>query len=80
VKALEILKAYLWNRENEKILMYPVSGIKEAIEELEDAESYFEGINTVSCKSCKHHLSDNGNFPLSCMECSLFYGNKWESK
>ena len=48
---------------------------------LKDAESYFDDINTVSCKSCKYHLSDNGNFPLEpCCECSLFYGNKWESK
>jgi hypothetical protein len=48
---------------------------------LKDAESYFDDINTVNCKSCKHHLSDNGNFPLEpCCECGLFYGNKWESK
>jgi hypothetical protein len=87
MEALEILKAYLWNRENEKILMYPVSRVKQAIDELQelklklkDAESYVEGINNVSCKSCKHHLSDNEKFPLSCMECSLFYGNKWEAK
>lgn len=33
------------------------------------------------CKQCKHHLSENGNFPLEpCSECSLFYSNKWESK
>jgi len=47
--------------------------IKQAIKELEDLEN-------ISCESCKYHLSDKGNYPLGCSECSLFYANKWESK
>ena len=31
--------------------------------------------------SCKHYLSDNGNYPLDpCSECSRFYADMWESK
>lgn len=37
--------------------------------------------NSQDCKQCKHHLSDNGIFPFEpCIECSLFYSSKWESK
>jgi hypothetical protein len=45
-----------------------------------DIDRIYDALNSQDCKQCKHHLSDNGNFPLSCSECSLFYGNKWESK
>ena len=31
--------------------------------------------------SCKHYLSNNGNYPLyPCSECSRFYADMWESK
>ena len=31
--------------------------------------------------SCKHYLSDNGNYPLEpCGSCTRFYADKWESK
>ena len=78
MKALYILKSayYECDSENEKLVIrydFTLKDINLAIKELEELENR-------SCKSCKHHLSDNGNFPLSCMECSLFYGNKWESK
>ena len=29
--------------------------------------------------SCKHYLSNNGNYPLyPCSECTRFYADKWE--
>lgn len=31
-----------------------------------------------SCDGCVHHLSANGNIPLSCMDCSRFYGDGFE--
>ena len=31
--------------------------------------------------SCKHYLSDNGNYPLEpCGSCTRFYADKWEPK
>ena len=31
--------------------------------------------------SCKHYLSDNGNYPLEpCGSCTRFYADMWESK
>ena len=31
--------------------------------------------------SCKHYLSDNGNYPLEpCGSCTRFYADKWEKK
>ena len=50
--------------------------LHEVIEEIFD---YFEDDN--HCSRCKHHLSENGNFPLEpCGECSLWYSSQWESK
>lgn len=71
MKALDILnrlkKARTWEE------YYPSNNsCKEAIKELE--------ILNQNCKDCKHYLADNGYYPLSCGECSLFYGNKWESR
>ena len=71
---------YVFGKVETAMIISSISELNKLEIKLKDAESYFEGMNTVSCKSCKHHLSDNGNFPLSCSECSLFYGNKWESK
>lgn len=56
MKAIEILnklrKSNTWEE------YYPSNNsCKEAIEELETLNQ--------DCKQCKHHLSDNGNFPLS---------------
>jgi hypothetical protein len=70
---MEALKILKYIKENQDITFISNSSINQAIKEIEALEKR-------SCKSCKHHLSDNGNFPLSCMECSLFYGNKWEAK
>ena len=33
-----------------------------------------------SCDGCVHHLSANGNFPLSCFECSRFYADGFKEK
>ena len=71
---MEALKILKYIKEKQDITFISNSNINEAIKELEALENR-------SCDNCKHHLSDNGNFPLEpCCECSLFYGNKWESK
>jgi hypothetical protein len=31
-----------------------------------------------SCEGCVHHISANGNIPLSCCECSRFYADRFE--
>ena len=31
-----------------------------------------------TCDGCIHHLSANGNIPLSCMDCSRFYADGFE--
>lgn len=31
-----------------------------------------------SCEGCIHHKAYNGNFPLSCCECSRFYPDNFE--
>jgi len=33
-----------------------------------------------TCDGCIHHLSANGNIPLSCMDCSRFYADAFEAK
>jgi hypothetical protein len=96
MEALQFLKEQKrrhQNMANSMRVVYFDDKLDEAIEELDKFITNYQGLkrrlnksidalNILSkdCKQCKHHLSDNGNFPLSCMECSLFYGNKWESK
>lgn len=61
-----------YNEIDKRVGIRPFWEVRELIEKLG---------NTQDCKQCKHHLSDNGNFPFDpCMECSLFYSSKWESK
>jgi hypothetical protein len=40
------------------------------------AERLIDNLN--SCDGCIHHKSQNGNFPLSCCECSRFYADGFE--
>jgi hypothetical protein len=61
-----------YNEIDKRVGIKPFWEVRDLIEKLG---------NSQDCKQCKYHLSDNGNFPLEpCCECSLFYGNKWESK
>lgn len=77
MKALEILKDTLeelefesYQENNEAEIEY----INEVIKELEELKNR-------SCDNCKHHLSDNGNYPLHpCCECSRFFIDSWEPK
>ena len=69
---MEALKILKYIKENQDITFISNSNINKAIKEIEALKQ--------DCKSCKNHLSDNGNFPLSCMECSLYYANKWVAK
>jgi len=48
---------------------------------LDDASKYWAErlVDTLSsCSGCIHHLSANGNIPLSCCECSRFYADNYE--
>lgn len=38
----------------------------------------YDDFENKSCDGCVHHLSANGNFPLSCCECSRFYADNYE--
>lgn len=50
-------------------------------QELDEAIAELEVFNNDGCVGCKHHLSDNGNFPIEpCGECSRFYADKFERK
>ena len=75
MKALKILKAYARCREEERILMYPLKEVNEAIAELE----------ALSCDNCKYNidvsdLSDEEslNIKENCLNCCNFYTNKKE--
>lgn len=41
-------------------------------------DKIYEDFETKSCEGCIHHLSANGNIPLSCMDCSRFYADGFE--
>lgn len=43
-------------------------------------DKIYENLETKSCEGCVHHISANGNIPLSCCECSRFYSDKFEAK
>lgn len=48
--------------------------ILEAIKEIEELENK-------SCDECKHHLSQDGNYPLEpCGECERWYSDMFEQK
>lgn len=40
----------------------------------------YDDFENKSCDGCVHHLSANGNIPLSCMDCSRFYADGFEEK
>lgn len=75
MKALDILytlissgnKDVFANKNNREKLTF----VAEAINELEERI-------IMSCEGCIHHLSANGNIPLSCCECSRFYADNYE--
>ena len=41
-------------------------------------EELVKAITELKKLGCIHHLSANGNFPLSCGECSRFYADGFE--
>lgn len=41
-------------------------------------DKIYADFETKSCEGCIHHLSANGNIPLSCCECSRFYADSYE--
>ncbi len=41
-------------------------------------DKIYDDFKNKSCDGCIHHLSANGNFPLSCGECSRFYADNYE--
>ena len=47
--------------------------INEAIAELEELQNR-------SCEGCVNHLSANGNFPLTCLDCSRFCVDKYKKE
>lgn len=49
----------------------------EFIECMNEANSLFN-IEPKSCEGCIHHKAYNGNFALSCCECSRFYSDNFE--
>ncbi|RZV13682.1 hypothetical protein D3M61_07305 [Aliarcobacter butzleri] len=79
LKALEILKAYARCREEERILMYPLKEVKEAIAELEVLENR-------KCDNCLYFSNSGHGFGLcnkgvsSDFKIGTFYCNKWEVK
>ena len=40
----------------------------------------YDDFENKSCDGCVHHLSANGNIPLSCMDCGRFYADGFEEK
>lgn len=38
--------------------------------ELDEAIAELEELKNRSCEGCVHHLSANGNYPLTCLDCS----------
>lgn len=70
MKALEVLKNInVWGYTEEV-----QQQIDEAIKELEELENK-------SCNGCKHHLSQDGNYPLEpCWECERWYSDMFEQK
>ncbi len=70
MKALEILKEI----QNTSVSEYFFNkDVEEAIAELEELQNR-------SCEECVHHLSANGNYPLTCLDCSRFYEDKYKKK
>ena len=49
-------------------------------EELDEAIAELEELKNRSCEGCIHHLSANGNFPLTCLDCSRFYADKYKKE
>lgn len=41
-------------------------------------DKIYDELETKSCEGCIHHKAYNGNFPLSCCECSRFYSDNFE--
>ena len=47
----------------------------------EKYEEYVEILENKSCDGCKHHLSQDGNYPLEpCGECERWYSDMFEQK
>ena len=67
---LEDIMKKLWNMGS----MHSVS--KQEVEEL--LNDVFESVKSKSCEGCVHHKAYNGNFSLSCCECSRFYSDNFE--
>jgi len=38
----------------------------------------YDDFETESCDGCVHHLSANGNIPLTCLFCKRFYADGFE--
>jgi len=51
----------------------------EFIECMNEANSLFNK-ESKSCEGCVHHKAYNGNFPLSCCECSRLYSDNFEEQ
>jgi hypothetical protein len=77
MKALEILKEHKYSLDcliRTDVVSHLLRQTNQAIKELEALENK-------SCDGCKHHLSENGNYPLNpCSECSRWYSDSWEQK
>ena len=81
-------EAYIWNenshdekystvQEMEESIHYLLKRIYDSFEERE----MLLATKDLCSDSCKHYLSNNGNYPLyPCSECSRFYADMWESK
>lgn len=74
MKALSLLNWLLQEEQKWGNTQFSIAKYNEAIAEL-------EVFNNDGCVGCKHHLSDNDNFPIEpCGECSRFYADKFERR
>ena len=73
MKALEILKKLELYIKDYGCSNGTLHLVESLYKELEDLNK--------DCKQCKHHLSDNGNYPLDpCGSCTRFYADMFENK
>lgn len=63
--------------EESKKILNLINDIYDSFEERE----MFLATKDLCSDSCKHYLSDNGNYPLEpCGSCTRFYADMWEQK
>ena len=46
-------------------------------EELDEVIAELEELQNISCEGCVHNLSANRSYPLTCLDCSGFYADKY---